>query len=346
MSSDKNPKKPDETPEKKEDSPQSLGGKARAESLSKEKQSEIGSKGAQARWSRLPRATHESFLPLGEKKLPCAVLSDGTTVLSRNAIFLAFNRTQRGRPLQGRNRELGMPSFADAFNLKPFIDAEFGGELKTISYLTKKGREVEGYKAEVLPSLCEAYLKAKEAGALTKQQEPLAVVANTLVRVFAKIGIVAWIHEVTGYQYVRDPSALSALVTLYISEERRKWQKEFRDDFYLHLNRLYGRKALNLNARPQFFAKFTNKYIYDPIEHGQVRRELDKVNPVLPSGRRKDKQHQHVTAEYGILRVRERIEGVMTLLKLADSRPQFNRMYAKAFPDDVGYQTEFWEDDF
>lgn len=334
---------PDPIPNAKPDSPQSLGGKARAD-LPKDKLSEIGSKGAQARWGRAPRATHESFLPLGDKKLPCAVLSDGTTVLSRNAVFLAFNRTQRGRPLQGRTRELSMPSFADALNLKPFIDAELGGELTTLPYLTKKGRLVHGYKAEVLPSLCEAYLKARDAGALTKNQEALAEVSASLMRIFAKIGVVAWIHEVTGYQYVRDPAALSSLVALYISEERRRWQKEFRDEFYYYLNRLYGRKTDNLNARPQFFAKFTNKYIYDPLEHGQVRKELDKVNPVLPSGHRKDKQHQHVSADYGILRVRERIEGVLTLLKLTDNRQLFDRMYSKVFPSDGGYQAEFWED--
>lgn len=203
---------------------------------------------------------------------------------------------------------------------------------------------MQGYKAEVLPSLCEAYLKARDAGVLTKHQEALANVAGSLLRIFAKIGVVAWIHEVTGYQYVRDPSALSTLVTLYIAEERRKWQKEFRDEFYFYLNRLYGRPTSNLNARPQFFAKFTNKYIYDPLEHGQIKKELDKVNPVLASGRRKDKQHVHLTAEYGVIRLRERIEGVLTLLKLTDNRQQFDRMYAKVFPDEGGYQTDMWED--
>lgn len=44
-----------------------------------------------------------------------------------------------------------MPSFADALNLKPFIDKELGGELKAFPYLTKKGRLVQGYRAEVPP---------------------------------------------------------------------------------------------------------------------------------------------------------------------------------------------------
>ena len=293
---------------------------------------------------KLLKATHEDFLVIGEKKLPCAVLEDGTTVLSRNAVFRAFGRTKRGRA-KSELREPNMPSFADAKNLKPFIDREFPDGLKTIVYESKKGKIVQGYRAEVLPSLCEAYLKASEAGVLTKPQEELAKVAVSLIRIFAKIGIVAWIHEVTGYQYVRDPSALSTLVALYILEERRKWQLEFRDEFYYYLNKLYGRATTNLNARPQFFAKFTNKYIYDPLEEGQVRKQLDRVNPILPSGHRKAKMHSHVTADYGIAKVRERIEGTLVLLKLAPNPRKFDAMYNRVFPRrGRGYNADFWDD--
>src|SRR5277367_5647635 len=101
----------------------------------------------------LPKAIRENFLVIGEKKLPCAVLEDGTSVLSRNAVFRAFNSTKRGRA-KLEAREPNMPSFADAKNLKPFIDKEFPGGLKTISYISMKGVETQAYKAEVLPSMC------------------------------------------------------------------------------------------------------------------------------------------------------------------------------------------------
>lgn len=289
---------------------------------------------------KILKATHESFLIIGDKKLPCAVLEGGITVLSRNAVFLAFGRTKRGRA-KGETREPNMPSFADAKNLKPFIDKELVDGLQTITYLSLNGKLTQGYKAEVLPALCQAYVNALAAGVLQPQQIPIAKVAASLLAIFSKLGVVAWIHEVTGYQYVRDPNALSTLVTLYISEERRKWQKEFRDEFYMYLGKLYGRVITHSSARPQWMAKFTNKYIYDPLEHGQVRKELDKVNPILASGRRKDKQFQHVTADYGIHKVRERIEGVLTILKLAPNKRKFDSMYARVFPSDNGWQPDF-----
>lgn len=278
------------------------------------------------------KAKYESFLVLGDKKLACAVLEDGTRVISKGAIFRAFKRTIRARAKHDPSRVPGMPSFADAKNLKPFIDTELPGVLLPISYLNKKGATIQGYQAEALPTLCRVYMRAAAAGVLNWQQKENAKVAESLNQIFAKLGIVAWIDEVTGYQYVRDPAALSGLVTLYIAEERRQWQKEFRDEFYYHLNRIHGRSTANLKDRPGYFAHFTNKYIYEPLEEGQVLRELNKVNPIQPNGHRKDKLHSHTTGDYGILKVRERIEGTLTCMKLSTNKRKFQSLYARAFP--------------
>jgi hypothetical protein len=72
---------------------------------------------------KILKATHEADLEIGGKKLPCAVLEDGTRIISRNAIFRAFERTKRGRS-KGEVRVLNMPSFIDANNLQPFINNE------------------------------------------------------------------------------------------------------------------------------------------------------------------------------------------------------------------------------
>ncbi len=290
------------------------------------------------------RAKYESFLVIGEMKLACAVLEDGTRVLSKAAIFRAFKRTRRGRAKHDPARVPGMPSFADAKNFKPFIDTELPGVLQPVTYLNKKGLQVQGYQAEALPTLCRDYMRAAVAGVLNRQQKENARVAESLNQVFAKLGIVAWIDEVTGYQYVRDPAALSGLVTLYIAEERRQWQKEFRDEFYFHLNRIHGRSTVNLKDRPGYFAHFTNKYIYEPLEEGQVLRELNKVNPIQANGHRKDKQHSHTTGDYGILKVRERIEGTLICMKLATTKRKFVSLYARAFPPKNGHQGD-WIDE-
>lgn len=45
--------------------------------------------------------------------LDCAVLENGTRIISKSAIFRAFGRTKRGRA-KGKTRVLNMPSFLDA----------------------------------------------------------------------------------------------------------------------------------------------------------------------------------------------------------------------------------------
>lgn len=82
-----------------------------------------------------------------------------------------------------------MPSFIDAKNLKPFISSDLLGVLKPIEYKDARGNITSGYKAEILPLLCDTYLKAREANALKVSQAPLAVISEILVRSFAKIGI-------------------------------------------------------------------------------------------------------------------------------------------------------------
>jgi hypothetical protein len=74
-------------------SPQSLGGIARSESLSSEARKKIASQAATARWAeneKLPKVEFPGILAIGDVNIPCAVLSDGTRVLSENGIANAI----------------------------------------------------------------------------------------------------------------------------------------------------------------------------------------------------------------------------------------------------------------
>ena len=169
--------------------------------------------------SEKPKATHQGTLIIGDKKLKCAVLNDGTRIISRNAIFRAFGRTKRGRK-KDEIRVLNMPTFMDANNLQPFISEGLRGVLKPLEYTSLQGKDAEGYKAEILPLVCDMYLSARETpGALTKSQLPLAAVSEVIVRSLSKVGITALVDEATGYQEVRERDELQKILAAYISEE-------------------------------------------------------------------------------------------------------------------------------
>src|SRR5208282_4454024 len=63
------------------------GGHARAEALSAEERTETARRAARARWDEtVPTATHIGELTIDDLVLPCAVLPDGTRVISQGAM--------------------------------------------------------------------------------------------------------------------------------------------------------------------------------------------------------------------------------------------------------------------
>src|SRR5688572_11837517 len=106
---------------------------------------------------KLPKATHEGVLPIGEKELKCAVLDDGTRILSIAAVFKAFDRPSRGNARLGSD----VPVFIDAKNLQEFIDEDIAEVIKPIFYVEKNGAQSKGYNALIITALCKLYLDAK-----------------------------------------------------------------------------------------------------------------------------------------------------------------------------------------
>ena len=152
---------------------------------------------------KILKATHQGKVIIGERELNCAVLEDGTRILSKAAIFMAFGRTKRGR-MKNEIRVPNMPSFIDAKNLQPFISEDLSMVLTNpIVYLTKNGKEAEGFKAEILPLLCDVYLTARDNSALTPSQQMLVIASDILVRSLSKVAILSKISlsKKIGYLY-------------------------------------------------------------------------------------------------------------------------------------------------
>jgi hypothetical protein len=258
------------------------------------------------------RALFSGPLPIADVDLMCAVLDDETRVLSATSIFKAFKRPRKGA---NTRLEIGgdqLPPFLAAKNLEPYINQELIGRTKLIQY--RDGPTVRsGYDSELLADMCDVYLKARRDGVLTESQLPLAVQAEILQSAFARVGIAAVIDEATGYQKVRGNDALRLLLGRYIADGLRKWLNTFPDSFFAELDKLYGNEP-TAGKRPQYYGRFINKYVYDPIENGYVKAKLNELN-IRDDGTRRARFHQWLTDEGRDVLIRQigRVEARMEM---------------------------------
>lgn len=316
-----------------DESPQAKGGAARAKALSPQVRSEIARKAAASRWSKdLPAADYTGDVDIGGAKISCAVLSDGTRVLTQSDMMRALGRARQAKGRAFYNGDVNLPAFLTAQNLKPFISADLYVTSSQVEFILPSGQRAFGYRAELLPEICEVYLKARDAEALKPNQMHVAKQAEILMRGLAAIGIVALVDEATGYQRDRATDALSKILEAFIAKELQAWVKTFPEEFYAELFRLRGLDfPRDTVKRPQYFGHLTNDIIYDRLAPG-VKDELKKSTPKAPSGRHKQHLHRRLTPDLGHPKLREHMASVVTIMKLSDDYDQFHQRLDRLHP--------------
>lgn len=276
----------------------------------------------------LKKATHKGDLEIGDVKIACFVLDDGTRVISGRGMTKAIGMKGRGQ---------GIHRIASHRSINPFIPHELEDALSNPIMFTghsPKGEPTPGYEATILLQICEAVLTARDNGSLkTRQELRYAFACDTLVRAFAKVGIIALVDEATGYQLERERTALHKILAMYISAELLPWAKRFPDDFYKELFRLRGwpYKPSSIK-RPGYVGKLTNQLVYDKLPPG-VLKELKIKNPVDASTRRrKYRHHQFLSEDIGHPHLEKHLHAVITLMRASSNWDTFSRMFARAFP--------------
>ncbi|MCA0336973.1 MAG: P63C domain-containing protein [Actinobacteria bacterium] len=307
------------------------GGRARAAKLSPEERRVIASEAAAARWGDVHVAESTGEIRIGDLSITCAVLDDGTRVVSQSAVLQALGRNpEKSRRTRGSS-EVRAP-FLLANNLQPFISERLRELDEPIAYRVagEAGRAL-GYRAEMLPLVCLVYIDAKAAGALDNKQVGAAAAAEVLYRGLATVGIVALVDEATGFQERRARDELRVILEGYVSAEFRRWVRVFPDEFFEQVYRLQGWDyEKGSNKRPGYVGTLINRYIYDALPVG-VTEELQRVNPKNERGNRARRHHQHLTADTGNVHLDRQISTVMTLMRISTSNSEFEDLFARAF---------------
>lgn len=321
---------------------------ARSEAMTPQRRSEIARKAAAARYGNLREAiSREGVVKVGGSELQCYVLDDETRVLARASFVKAIGRTGKVKGGRRFDEEFQTPVFLTAENLKPFFPKDLEHNSKPILF-TDGDSQMIGYRAELLPDVCDIFADAERAGALRKNQLHIAAACRLLSRGLTRVGIIGLIDEATGYQHTRAANALAKILETYIAKELQPWVHTFGNEFYQQLFRLRGLDySKDTVKRPQYFGHLTNDIIYRRLAPG-VLEELKKTEPKLPSGKRRGTIHQRLTPDHGHPKLREHLASVTTIMALSDDyndfkvklnrrHPPFNENLSFEFMNDTGH---------
>ena len=291
----------------------------------------------------IPKILKRGTLYFGNIKIPCAVLDDDkrTRVLFEHGVTSAVLQSRSGASKRRKKSDLEkgrapLPIFMAPNNLKPFISNKLlDGLLNPIK--CREGDKIYSmFQAELLPQICDVWLKAREATALQKQQATKAQNAEILLRAIAHVGIIALIDEATGYQEDRPRDELQQILKAYISEELLPWTARFPMPFYKEMFRLWGWKFPPTHDKgaprgPRYAGKLTRKLVFEQLPPG-VLQKLDENNPHNAKWQRKHKHSQFLTTDIGNPHLEKQVAVVTTLMKISPNKRIFERHFARAFP--------------
>jgi hypothetical protein len=301
-----------------DDSIQSMGGKARAESLTDEQKKEIARKGAAARWSDRPiQATHGgNFKKEFGVDVECYVLGDAqkTAVISQSGMARSLGLSSGGSKFP---RFLATKAIADLVG--PELAQKFAQPLKF--QWGSGGAEqpptvIHGFDVTLLIDLCRIITRARHEGKLGSRYDKIVKQAHIIESASAKSGIQNLVYALAGYSPTTQ-EVISAF-KMFVLEEAKKYEKEFPPELYEQWQRLYQIK-MPARGKPWQFMHLTVNHIYYPLakSNGRIHQLLRALKSA--GGDRRKKLFQFLS-EIGTRALRFQL-GRMT--EMAESSPDF-----------------------
>lgn len=311
----------------------SKGGAARAKKLSKKEKSEIGKKGALARWSKtvpmvtpgeLPVAEYRGYLGLMGLEVPCYVLKDRQRVIGRTSFAETLTGIKGGGSLE---KYLGVSA------LKPFIKLDLVLE-RMIEFRLPEveglERQVKGLPADLVIDICRGFVAALDAAdrpgtehPLTERQREIAAKAAMFLAACAKVGLDALIDEATGYQYERAEDALQVKIRAYLEEEMRPWEPTFPDDLWIQFARLT--KWHSITKRPKYWGKLVMELVYEYLDPDVAKWLKENA----PAPRHGQNYHQWLSSQYGLKKLVEHIWKLVGVASTCQTMMQLRRRMAE-----------------
>lgn len=306
---------------KKEVKGKAKGGIARANSLTKEKRTEIAKKAAAARWGITRKATHKgNFKEEFGIDAECYVLDDPskTAVVTKKGLAQLLNIGEHGRDVDQLLTSQYMSNYVDLKLLekikKPIIFQYIGG--------SKNFHNAHGFDITLIGDIASALIAADKDGALPKSRKESAVLAQQLANASMKAGLKGLAYAVAGYR--PEVQEVIDAFKAFVREEARGYEKEFPDELYEEWYRLYGLEKLE-RGRPIHFAQLTRRHIYYSLAKSEGKVLELAVKNKNENGKDSDKIHQFLS-EVGVKALRRHIGKVLGVALASDTKEEYEHI--------------------
>lgn len=254
-------------------------------------------------------------LDLNGIKIPCYVLSDGTRVISGNAMQKSLKMIDEDEVKPSGTR---LTRYLTQKTLNPFISKYLdGGHLDPIK-CTDGNTVINGYKADALADICDAFLEARKNITLSQRQEIIAAQCEILMRAFARVGIIAMVDEATGFDKVKSDvkDKLQTFLNQFLMKEAAKWVKTFPDQFFMDIYKMRHWDWQESRKMPGVMGNWIRDIVYERI--APVMPELERLNPKNEKGNRAKRFHQFFSRGEGLPKLKEYLSTIHTIVVISD----------------------------
>ena len=283
----------------------------------------------------------KTALQLGNLTLPCYVLENGVRVFSGRGIQKAIGSNDTSGAWLKKfinsdtiSMNLTTGILEQLNNPIPFYRNTAGGS-QSITY---------GYEATLLIDLCNAILDAFNHRRKSVEKR-YADNANIIIRSVAKVGIIALVDEVTGYdkEKSRAKDELQQFLKKFISQEAARWVKTFDDSFFEMLYKLHNWNWTKTHKHPGIVGCWINDLVYERLGP-MVLTELKKSKE---EEGKNNKLHQYLTTDLGHPKLREHLASLQVLAKACDyKRDKFQQMIDIALPKKFQQMSLLFPDEY
>jgi hypothetical protein len=325
-----------------DESIQSMGGKARAESLSAERLAEIAKKAASVRWAGKPiQATHKgSFKEEFGIDVECYVLDDSTktAVISQSGMGRALGLSSGGGS--------AFPRFLATKAIANLVGAELSQKIsQPLKFQWGTGGAeqpppsiINGFDVTILIDLCRVIIQAETAGKIGKRHANIIRQAHIILNASAKSGIKQLVYALAGYNPTTQ-EVISAF-KVFVQEEAKKYEKEFPPDIYIQWQRLY-QITLPERGKPWQFRHLTVRHIYHPLAKSNGRI-LQLLRALKSSGGEQQKKLFQFLSDIGSRALRLQFGRVLEIAESSDNLNAYEQKCAQRFGNqpELGFDWE------